>query len=44
MDKQNQIVVAGAIGNTLEFYDFAIFAYLAPIIGTLFFPSTDQLA
>lgn len=44
MDKQRQIVVAGAIGNTLEFYDFAVFAYLVPILGTLFFPSTDPLA
>jgi MHS family proline/betaine transporter-like MFS transporter len=44
MDKHRQIVVAGAIGNTLEFYDFVVFAYLVPILGTLFFPSTDQLA
>lgn len=44
MDKQRRTIVAGAIGNTLEFYDFAIFAYLAPVIGILFFPSTDQLA
>jgi MHS family proline/betaine transporter-like MFS transporter len=44
MDKHRQIVVAGAIGNTLEFYDFAVFAYLVPILGTLFFPPTDQLA
>jgi MHS family proline/betaine transporter-like MFS transporter len=44
VDKQGRTVVAGAIGNTLEFYDFAVFAYLVPVLGILFFPSTDQVA
>ena len=44
MEKRSRHILAGAIGNTLEFYDFAVFAYLAPIIGSLFFPATDQLA
>jgi len=44
VNKQKQTIVAGTIGNTLEFYDFAVFAYLVPILGTLFFPSTDPLA
>jgi hypothetical protein len=35
-------VVAGAIGNALEFYDFAVFAYLVPILGTLFFPQGNR--
>ncbi len=36
--------VAGAVGSVLEWYDFAIYGYLAPIIGTLFFPADDPLA
>ena len=37
-------VVAGVIGNVLEWYDFAVFGFLAPFIGPLFFPSESQLA
>lgn len=37
-------VTAGVIGNTLEWYDFAIFGFLAPYISTTFFPDSDQLA
>jgi MHS family proline/betaine transporter-like MFS transporter len=29
------------IGNALEFYDFTIFAFFTPLIGALFFPSSD---
>jgi len=29
-----QTVLAGAIGNVLEWYDFAVHGYFAPIIGT----------
>ncbi len=32
---------AGAIGNVMEWYDFATYAYMAPIIAALFFPSDD---
>ena len=37
-------VLAGAIGSVLEWYDFAVYGYLAPIIGKLFFPSDDPVA
>jgi MHS family proline/betaine transporter-like MFS transporter len=37
-------VLAGAIGNVLEWYDFAVYGYLAPVIGTLFFPADDPFA
>jgi len=37
-------VLAGTIGNVLEWYDFAIYGFLAPIIGNLFFPSDDSFA
>ncbi|MBB5135607.1 MHS family proline/betaine transporter-like MFS transporter [Thermocatellispora tengchongensis] len=37
-------VVAAGTGNALEFYDFAIFASLTPVISKLFFPSHEPLA
>lgn len=37
-------ILAGVIGNVLEWYDFAVFGYLAPIISKLFFPAADPLA
>lgn len=36
--------LAGVIGNILEWYDFAVFGFLAPYISTLFFPADDPLA
>lgn len=33
--------MAGAIGNTLEWYDFAVYGFFAPIIATQFFPHSD---
>jgi MHS family proline/betaine transporter-like MFS transporter len=32
-------VLAGAIGNVLEWYDFALYGYFAPAFAALFFPS-----
>src|SRR6186997_2179260 len=37
-------VLAGAIGNTLEWYDFAAYGYFAAIFGRNFFPGTDAVA
>lgn len=37
-------ILSGAIGNVLEWYDFAIFGALAPTVGKLFFPSDDAVA
>lgn len=34
-------MMAGIVGNILEWYDFAVYGYLAPIIGELFFPAED---
>jgi MHS family proline/betaine transporter-like MFS transporter len=39
--KRKQVLV-GAIGNTLEWYDFAIYGFLAPIIGKAFFLSASH--
>ncbi|MDP4021430.1 MFS transporter [Methylobacterium sp. NEAU 140] len=34
-------VVAGAIGNTLEWYDFATYGYFSVVVGRNFFPSDN---
>jgi hypothetical protein len=36
--------IAGVIGNVVEWYDFALYGYLAVIIGRLFFPTEDPAA
>ncbi len=41
--KPKQHLVAGAIGNVLEWYDFAVYGFLAPIMGPLFFPSDNTM-
>jgi MHS family proline/betaine transporter-like MFS transporter len=38
------VIAAGVVGNVLEWYDFALFGVLAPIIAAKFFPSADPLA
>lgn len=38
------MVAAGAIGNVLEWYDFAVYGYFAAAIGRAFFPSEDPVA
>lgn len=37
-------VIAGCVGNVLEWYDFALYGFFAPIIAKLFFPSDDQIS
>jgi MHS family proline/betaine transporter-like MFS transporter len=37
-------LTAGAIGNALEWYDFGLFGYFAPVISSQFFPSADPRA
>jgi MHS family proline/betaine transporter-like MFS transporter len=41
--KTTRIVAAGAIGNLLEWYDFAVYGYFASAIGRAFFPSEDRV-
>ncbi len=36
---QKGVVLAGAFGNALEWYDFTIYAFFVPIIASLFFPA-----
>jgi MFS transporter, MHS family, proline/betaine transporter len=33
----------GSIGSALEWYDFTLYVYLAPVLAGLFFPSSDSL-
>ncbi len=37
-------VAAGAIGNAMEWYDFAVYGFLAPVLAPLFFPSDDPFS
>ena len=39
-----RIILAGAIGNVLEWYDFGLYGLLAPVLASLFFPGTDRTA
>ncbi|MFO1085590.1 MAG: MFS transporter [Reyranellaceae bacterium] len=39
-----RLIVAGSIGNLLEWYDFAIYGYFAAQIGRAFFPREDAVA
>lgn len=39
-----RVIVAGAIGNVLEWYDFAVYGYFAAAIGRAFFPQEDSVA
>ena len=38
---RRKVIAAGVTGNVLEWYDFAVYGFYAPIIGRLFFPSDD---
>jgi MHS family proline/betaine transporter-like MFS transporter len=40
--RRREAVVAGVIGNVLEWYDFAVYGYFVPVISQLFFPSTNE--
>lgn len=41
---KSAVTLAGMVGNILEWYDFAIYGYFAPILAKLFFPSADPVA
>ena len=40
----SRLGLAGSIGSLLEWYDFTVYGFLAPIIGKLFFPADDAVA
>ena len=37
-------LAANSVGTLVEWFDFMVFAYLAPVLAPLFFPSHDKLA
>ncbi|MEM7173002.1 MAG: MFS transporter [Pseudomonadota bacterium] len=38
---RRKLIMAGLIGNVMEWYDFAVYGYFATVIGQLFFPASD---
>ena len=40
---RTRLVMAAAVGNALEFYDFTVYAFFALVIGKLFFPVHDPV-
>jgi MHS family proline/betaine transporter-like MFS transporter len=43
-DQRKTAVIAGIIGNIIEWYDFALYGFMATILSKLFFPSDSQVA
>ncbi len=41
---KRRTILAGTLGNALEWYDFAIYGFMAPILGQAFFPAEDKVA
>jgi MFS transporter, MHS family, proline/betaine transporter len=41
---RRRVVLAGVAGNVMEWYDFAVYGYLARTIGSLYFPADSQTA
>lgn len=37
-------IIAGVIGNVMEWYDFALYGYMASVIAHLFFPADNKAA
>lgn len=42
--RKHRAVIAAAIGNGLEIYDFTVYSFFAAIIGRLFFPTSNPMA
>src|SRR5215469_6048884 len=41
---RTRVVLAAAIGNIVEWYDFGMYGLLAPVLASVFFPSDDRIA
>jgi MHS family proline/betaine transporter-like MFS transporter len=42
-NQRRTAILAGVIGNVLEWYDFAVYGYFVPVISQLFFPNQTPL-
>jgi len=40
---RRKVIAAGVTGNVLEWYDFAVYGFYAPIIGKLFLAASARL-
>lgn len=43
-DQRKTATIAGVIGNIIEWYDFALYGFMATVLSTLFFPSESRTA
>ena len=43
-DGRRRVAFAGIVGNVLEWYDFALYGYLATVFADQFFSSDDRFA
>src|SRR4051795_12216169 len=43
-DQRRKAIVAGVVGNILEWYDFGVYGYFVSTISALFFPTSDPLS
>src|SRR5262249_55289066 len=41
--RMGSTVLAGMIGNAVEWYDYGLYGYMAPVLATLFFPHKAPL-
>ena len=39
-----RVILAGGVGSAMEWFDFGVYAYLAPTLGKVFFPASDPVA
>ncbi len=44
MSRTRGVVLAGGVGSAVEWFDFGVYGYLAPVMGARFFPSGDPAA
>jgi MHS family proline/betaine transporter-like MFS transporter len=42
--QRRKAIVAGVVGNILEWYDFGVYGYFVATISVLFFPTNDPLS
>lgn len=43
-NQRKTAVIAGIIGNIIEWYDFALYGFMATVLSSLFFPSESRVA
>lgn len=39
-----RVILAGGVGSAMEWFDFGVYAYLAPTLGKVFFPDSNPVA